>query len=146
MDVLRTGCSLLGSLQPENSFSQQDAIAERLLASFPSMLLYWHHYSNGGERIDTKGEADSHADHFLALLHGKNPDETMRRCLDVSQILYAEHEFNASTFACRVCAATLSDFYSCITAGICTLRGPLHGGANEAAVALIQRFKKRKDA
>src|SRR5258708_11854480 len=146
MDVLRTGCSLLGSLEPENSFSQQDAIAERLLASFPSMLLYWHHYSDRGERIDTKGDAESHAGHFLALLHGKKPDETVRRCLDVSQILYAEHEFNASTFACRVCAATLSDFYSCVTSAIGTLRGSLHGGANEAAMELVQRFRTRGQA
>jgi 2-methylcitrate synthase len=146
MDVLRTGCSLLGSLEPEHSFSQQDAIAERLLAIFPSMLLYWHHYSNRGERIDTKGDPGSHAGHFLTLLHGKKPDETMRRCLDVSQILYAEHEFNASTFACRVCAATLSDFYSCITSAIGTLRGPLHGGANEAAMQLVQRFRTREQA
>lgn len=146
MDVLRTGCSILGTLEPENSFSQQDAIAERLLASFPSMLLYWHHYSRRGEKIDTKTDAESHAGHFLTLLHGKKPDETMRRSLDVSQILYAEHEFNASTFACRVCAATLSDFYSCITSAISTLRGPLHGGANEAAMELVQRFRTREQA
>jgi 2-methylcitrate synthase len=146
MDVLRTGCSLLGSLEPEHAFSQQDAIAERLLASFPSMLLYWHHYSTRGERIDTKGDAESHAGHFLTLLHGKKPDETMRRCLDVSQVLYAEHEFNASTFAARVCAATLSDFYSCITSAIGTLRGPLHGGANEAAMEFVQRFRTREQA
>jgi 2-methylcitrate synthase len=146
MDVLRTGCSILGSLEPESSFSQQDAIAERLLASFPSMLLYWHHFSTRGERIDTRSDAGSHAGHFLTLLHGKKPDETMRRCLDVSQILYAEHEFNASTFACRVCAATLSDFYSCICSAIGTLRGPLHGGANEAAMELVQRFRTREQA
>jgi 2-methylcitrate synthase len=146
MDVLRTGCSLLGSLEPEESFSEQDAIAERLLATLPSMLLYWHHFSRRGERITTKGNSDSHAGHFLTLLHGQAPDETMRRCLDVSQILYAEHEFNASTFACRVCAATLSDFYSCITSAIGTLRGPLHGGANEAAMELIQKFRTREQA
>ena len=146
MDVLRTGCSLLGSLEPEDSFSQQDAIAERLLAILPSMLLYWHHYSRRGERITTKGNSDSHAGHFLTLMHGKAPDEMMRRCLDVSQILYAEHEFNASTFACRVCAATLSDFYSCITSAIGTLRGPLHGGANEAAMELVQKFRTREQA
>ena len=146
MDVLRTGCSLLGSLEPERSFSQQDAVAERLLAGFPSMLLYWHHYSRRGERVDTMTDADSHAGHFLTLLHRKKPDETVRRCLDVSQILYAEHEFNASTFACRVCAATLSDFYSCISSAIGTLRGPLHGGANEAAMELVQRFRTREEA
>jgi 2-methylcitrate synthase len=146
MDVLRTGCSLLGSLEPESSFSQQDAIAERLLATFPSMLLYWHHYSTRGAKIATTTDADSLAGHFLSLLHGKKPDETKRRCLDMSLILYAEHEFNASTFACRVCAATLSDFYSCITSAIGTLRGPLHGGANEAAMNLIQKFRTREEA
>lgn len=146
MDVLRSGCSLLGSLEPESSFSQQEAIAERLLATFPSMLLYWYHHSTEGKRIDTTGEADSLAGHFLTLLHGKKPDEATRRCLDVSFILYAEHEFNASTFACRVCAATLSDFYSCITSAIGTLRGPLHGGANEAAMDLIQKFRTREEA
>ncbi len=146
MDVLRTGCSLLGSLEPESSFSDQDAIAERLLAAFPSMLLYWYHYSKRGERIATTTDADSVAGHFLSLLHGKKPDETKRRSLDVSLILYAEHEFNASTFACRVCAATLSDFYSCITSAIGTLRGPLHGGANEAAMNLIQKFRTREEA
>src|SRR5258708_31129910 len=97
MDVLRTGCSLLGSLEPENSFSQQDAVAERLLASFPSMLLYWHHYSNRGERIDTKRDAETQANHFLLLMHGKKPGETTRRCLDVCQILYDEYEFNDPT-------------------------------------------------
>jgi 2-methylcitrate synthase len=146
MDVLRTGCSLLGSLEPESSFSDQDAIAERLLAAFPSMLLYWYHYSKRGERIATTTDADSVAGHFLSLLLGKKPDETKRRSLDVSLILYAEHEFNASTFACRVCAATLSDFYSCITSAIGTLRGPLHGGANEAAMNLIQKFRTREQA
>jgi 2-methylcitrate synthase len=141
MDVLRTGCSLLGTLEPEDSFDQQDAVAERLLASFPSMLFYWHHFTRRGERIVTETDDDSMAGHILTLLHGKKLDETKRHCLDVSLILYAEHEFNASTFACRVCAATLSDFYSCITSAIGTLRGPLHGGANEAAMQLIQRFR-----
>ena len=111
MDVLRTGCSLLGSLEPENSFSQTGCYCRRLLAIFPSVLLYWYHYSTSGKRISTTGDAESQAGHFLTLLHGKKPDETMRRALDVSEILYGEHEFNASTFACRVCAATLSDFY-----------------------------------
>src|SRR5262249_39552658 len=109
-------------------------------------LLYWYHFTKSGDRISIDDDANSVAGHFLTLLHGKSPNEEMRRCLDVSLILYAEHEFNASTFACRVCAATLSDFYSCITAGIGTLRGPLHGGANEAAMVLIQRFKTRKEA
>ncbi len=146
MDVLRSACSFLGALEPESSFSMQKDISERLLSVFPSALAYWHHFSRRGERITTDDDANSLAGHYLTLLHGDAPSETSRRALDVSLILYAEHEFNASTFACRVCAATLSDFYSCITAGIGTLRGPLHGGANEAAMALIQRFKTRKEA
>jgi 2-methylcitrate synthase len=146
MDVLRTACSFLGSLEPESSFAMQKEVSERLLAVFPSALAYWHHFSGKGERIATDDDANSLAGHYLTLLYGDAPSEPSRRALDVSLILYAEHEFNASTFACRVCAATLSDFYSCITAGIGTLRGPLHGGANEAAMALIQRFKTRKDA
>jgi 2-methylcitrate synthase len=141
MDVLRTGCSMLGTLEPERTFADQDAVAERLLAMFPSILLYWYHYTTRGERIATKSDADSVAGHFLTLLHGQPPDEEARRALDVSLVVYAEHEFNASTFACRVCAATLSDFYSCITAAIGTLHGPLHGGANEAAMELVQQFK-----
>ena len=146
MDVLRTACSFLGSVEPESSFSIQKDIAERLLSVFPSALAYWHHFSRRGERITTDDDANSLAGHYLTLLHGDAPSETSRRALDVSLILYAEHEFNASTFACRVCAATLSDLYSCVTAGIGTLRGPLHGGANEAAMALVQRFKTRKEA
>lgn len=146
MDVLRTACSFLGSLEPESSFAMQKEVSERLLAVFPSALAYWHHFSDNGERIATDDDANSLAGHYLTLLHGDAPSEASRRALDTSLILYAEHEFNASTFACRVCAATLSDFYSCITAGIGTLRGPLHGGANEAAMALVQRFKTRKEA
>jgi 2-methylcitrate synthase len=146
MDVLRSACSFLGALEPESSFSMQKDISERLLSVFPSALAYWHHFSRRGERITTDDDANSLAGHYLTLLHGDAPSEISRRALDVSLILYAEHEFNASTFACRVCAATLSDIYSCITAGIGTLRGPLHGGANEAAMALIQRFKTRKEA
>ena len=146
MDVLRTACSFLGSIEPESSFAMQKEVSERLLAVFPSALAYWHHFSRNGERIATDDDANSLAGHYLTLLHGDAPSEASRRALDVSLILYAEHEFNASTFACRVCAATLSDFYSCIAAGIGTLRGPLHGGANEAAMALVERFKTRKEA
>ena len=146
MDVLRTACSFLGSIEPESSFAMQKEVSERLLAVFPSALAYWHHFSRKGEQIATDDDANSLAGHYLTLLHGDAPSEGSRRALDVSLILYAEHEFNASTFACRVCAATLSDFYSCITAGIGTLRGPLHGGANEAAMALVERFKTRKEA
>jgi 2-methylcitrate synthase len=141
MDVLRTGCSLLGCLEPENSFDQQMGIAERLLSAFPSMLAYWHHYRSNGARIDTRTDARGVAGHFLTLLHGRSPAADHERAMDVSLILYAEHEFNASTFAARIAASTLSDFYSAITAAIGTLRGPLHGGANEAAMELIERFE-----
>jgi 2-methylcitrate synthase len=140
MDVMRTGCSMLGVLEPERDFAAQSEVADRLLAVLPGMLLYWHHFAGSGRRIDTRSGEDSLAGHFLRLLHGKAPSELHRRAMDVSLILYAEHEFNASTFAARVCASTLSDFHSCVAAAIGALRGPLHGGANEAAMALIDRF------
>jgi 2-methylcitrate synthase len=146
MDVLRTGCSFLGTLEPEHDFSQQMAVTNRLIATFPAMLIYWHHYVTDGRRIDTQTEEDSVAGHFLHLLHGKAPSDLHRRGMDVSLILYAEHEFNASTFTARVCAATLSDLYSAVTGAIGTLRGPLHGGANEAAMALIERFDSAEAA
>lgn len=140
MDVLRTGCSMLGTLEPERDFSEQLDIANRLLATFPGMLLYWHHFRSSGRRIETESDAASIAGHFLGLLHGRAADALHERAMDASLILYAEHEFNASTFTARVCAATLSDFYSAVTGAIGSLRGPLHGGANEAAMALIERF------
>ncbi|NHA15795.1 2-methylcitrate synthase [Thioalkalivibrio sp. XN279] len=140
MDVLRSGCSLLGNFEPENDDQPQVLVADRLLAAFPSMLLYWWRFHQDGVRIDTVTDDDSVAGHFLHLLHGKAPSDFHRRVLDVSLILYAEHEFNASTFTARVIAATLSDFHSAITGAIGALRGPLHGGANEAAMELIQRF------
>jgi 2-methylcitrate synthase len=140
MDVLRTGCSLLGCLEPERSFGEQQRIAERLLAAFPSMLLYWHAWHAHGRRLETETDDATIAGQFLRLLHDRAPDELHRRALDASLILYAEHEFNASTFAARVTASTLSDFYSAITSAIGTLRGPLHGGANEAAMDLVLRF------
>ncbi|GMR04007.1 MAG: hypothetical protein BMS9Abin22_530 [Gammaproteobacteria bacterium] len=140
MDVLRSGCSVLGSVEPEDDNRDLHRIADRLIASFGSILLYWHHFHTSGRRIDTQSDEDSVAGHFLHLLHGKPPDPLPTRALDVSLILYAEHEFNASTFAARVAASTLSDFYSAITAAISTLRGPLHGGANEAAMELIARY------
>lgn len=146
MDVLRTGCSTLGCLEPEGAGRDQVAVANRLLAGFPSMLLYWHQYHRRKRRIETATEDSSTAAHFLHLLLGEPADELRVRCLDAALILYAEHEFNASTFATRVTAATLSDFYSAITSGIGTLRGPLHGGANEEAMALIQRFKTPDEA
>lgn len=140
MDVMRTACSVLGCLEPEESFSAQHHVTERLLAVFPSALLYWHHFWRDGSRIVTTSDEPSIAGHFLRLLHGRTPTEAHQRALDVGLILYAEHEFNASTFAARVAASTLADIYSAITAGIGTLRGPLHGGANEAAMELINRF------
>lgn len=146
MDVLRTGCSALGSFEPETAKHDQYAIANRLLACFPSMLLYWYHYHLSGKKIELQTNDDSIAAYFLHLLHGKKPDELHRRALDVSLILYAEHEFNASTFAARVTAATLSDMYSAIVSAIGTLRGSLHGGANEAAMELIARFETPSDA
>jgi 2-methylcitrate synthase len=146
MDVLRTGCSLLGALESERDFSAQLDVADRLIAVFPGMLLYWHHYCTRKTRIQTTSSERGVAGHFLRLLHGKPPSELHERAMDASLILYAEHEFNASTFAARVCAATLSDFYSAVTAAIGTLRGPLHGGANEAAMQLIERFDTALDA
>ena len=146
MGVMRTGCSMLGALEPERDFSRQHDVADRLLAVFPSILLYWYRYVRDGKRIDTETDDDSIAGHFLHLLHGKKPAELTRRGMDVTLILYAEHEFNASTFTARVCAATLSDFYSAVTGAIGTLRGPLHGGANEAAMELIEKFATPKEA
>jgi 2-methylcitrate synthase len=146
MDVLRSGCSLLGNFEPEGDFSNQARVADRLLAAFPSMLIYWHRFHADGERINVETDDDSVAGHFLHLLHDKPPTEFHQRVLDVSLILYAEHEFNASTFTARVIAATLSDFHSAVTGAIGALRGPLHGGANEAAMALIQRFETPGEA
>jgi len=146
MDVLRTGCSMLGTLEPEGDFSRQEEVADRLLAAFPGIMAYWHHYARHGKRIDTESDEDTTAGHTLALLCGGKPEPLLRDAMDASLTLYAEHEFNASTFAVRVCTATLSDFHSAVTAGIGTLRGPLHGGANEAAMELIQRFRSPRDA
>lgn len=146
MDVLRTTCSLLGCIETEKTFAEQFHAAERLLAVLPGALAYWHHFHTRGERIDPGTDDTSLAGHFLRLLHGKDPSEEHRRALDVSLILYAEHEFNASTFTARVSASTLTDYHSTITAAIGTLRGPLHGGANEAAMALIERFQNPDDA
>jgi 2-methylcitrate synthase len=147
MDVLRTGTSMAGVLEPECDFSQQDSVAERLLASLPSMLCYWYRFTHDGSvRIELDSDEETLAGHFLTLLRGAKPSPEHQRCMDVSLILYAEHEFNASTFTARVCAATLSDFYSCVTGAIGTLRGPLHGGANEAAMDLVSKFKTPAEA
>lgn len=146
MDVLRTGCSMLGVLEPETSFDQQLEKSERLLGAFPSMLVYWYHFANSGKEIGFESSEDSIGGYFLDLLHGKAPSDLHRQAMDVSLILYAEHEFNASTFTARVCTATLSDLHSAITGAIGTLRGPLHGGANEAAMELIERFNTPEQA
>lgn len=146
MDVLRTGVSFLGNIEPETDRSQQADIADRLVALMPGILLYWYHYAHSGKRIKTKTNAPSVAAHFLRLMHDAEPKELHVKAMDASLILYAEHEFNASTFAARVCTATLSDIHSAIVAGIGTLRGPLHGGANEAAYELIAKFKSPEEA
>ncbi len=146
MDVLRTGCSALGTILPEGNKYDQIYIANKLMASFASMLLYWYHFSKSGKRINVETDDESIAGHFLHLLHQKKASVEHIDCFDASMILYAEHEFAASTFAARVTAATLSDFYSAITSAIGTLRGPLHGGANEAAMELINQFKNPEQA
>lgn len=147
MDVLRTACSGLGAIEQEQTgeHSNQNKVVERLIASFPGMLFYWYHFQEA-KKIGLQTAEPTLAGHILHLLHGKTPDEQQRRALDVSLILYAEHEFNASTFTGRIVASTLSDMYSAITAAIGTLRGPLHGGANEQAMALIERFDTPDDA
>ncbi len=146
MDVMRTGCSMLGTLEPEEDARDQIAVANRLTGCFGSMLLYWYHFQKNGKRIETATDDDSTAGHFLRLLHGSQPDELHRRAIDVSLILYAEHEFNASTFTARTITSTLPDFYSAVTGAIGALRGPLHGGANEAAMELIDRFNTPDEA
>ncbi len=146
MDVLRTGCSALGALEPESADHDQYEVANRLIASFPGMLAYWYHYGKNGDQIDTRTEEESLGGHFLRLLHGRAPSDLHRRMLNASLILYAEHEFNASTFSARVTASTLSDFYSAVTSAIGTLRGPLHGGANEESMKLIARFGSAEEA
>ena len=143
MDVMRSGCSALGCLTPETAGHHADAarnIIDRLMACFGSMLVYWHHFSNSGKRIELVTDDDSIGGHFLHLLHGKKPPESWVKAMHVSLILYAEHEFNASTFTGRVVAGTGSDMFSCITAAIGALRGPKHGGANEVAFEIQSRY------
>ena len=149
MDVLRTGVSVLGTIEPEkddHGKAGAQRIADRLMASMGSMLLYWYHYSHHGKRINTETDYDSIGGHFLRLLHGKKPSEAAVRAMHTSLILYAEHEFNASTFACRVVAGTGSDMYSAICGGIGALRGPKHGGANEFAFEVLSRYKDANQA
>lgn len=149
MDVLRTGASVLGNLSPEkddhNAAGARD-IADKLLASFGSMLLYWYHFAHNGQRIDVRTDDDSIGGHFLHLLHGKPAPDAWVKAMHVSLILYAEHEFNASTFTSRVIAGTGSDMYSAITGGIGALRGPKHGGANEVAFEIQQRYATPDEA
>ena len=146
MDVMRTGVSMLGNLEPEFSFEQQDRIADRLLAVLPSIICYWYRFSHQGKRITTDLDESSIGAHFLHMLSGEKPNVLFEQVMNVSLILYAEHEFNASTFTARVCASTLSDMHSCITAAIGSLRGPLHGGANEAAMEMIEKWSSPQAA
>ena len=146
MDMLRTGVSFLGNIEPEGDFSNQTDVADRLLACLPSMLLYWHRFHTDGVRIETETDDDSVSGHFLHMLHDKAPKELHRKCLDTTLILYAEHEFNASTFTGRVITGTLSDMHSAVSGAIGALRGPLHGGANEAAMELISTFDTPEEA
>ena len=146
MDVMRTGASMLGNLETEESFDEQQDVADRLLAVLPSIICYWYRFSHDGVRIDTETDDASVGGHFLHMLRGEPASELHARVMNVSLILYAEHEFNASTFTARVCASTLSDMHSCITGAIGSLRGLLHGGANEAAMAMIENWASPEEA
>jgi 2-methylcitrate synthase len=149
MDVVRTGVSALGCELPEFETHSDEAaleVANRLIASTPSMLLYWYHFSNSGKRISLETKAESVGEHFLTLLHEKRPDPNWVKAMHISLILYAEHEFNASTFAARVIAGTGSDMYSSITGAIGALRGPKHGGANEVALEIQERYSTPDEA
>jgi len=149
MDVMRTGCSALGALLPEkedHNLPGARDIADRLIASFGSILLYWYHYSTNGRRIETETDDDSIGGHFLHLLHGEPPKELWVRSMHTSLVLYAEHEFNASTFAARVIAGTGADMYSAVTGAIGALRGPKHGGANEVGFEVMNRYETPDDA
>ncbi len=146
MDVMRTGCSMLGNLEMETDFNDVNDHIDRMVAVFPSIICYWYRFSHDGVRVDVETDDDSIGAHFLHLLHDKAPSELFAKVMNVSLILYAEHEFNASTFTARVCASTLSDIHSCVTGAIGSLRGPLHGGANEAAMEMIENFTSADQA
>lgn len=149
MDVMRTGCAMLGTLAPEQSDRNTEAakdLGDRLIACFGSILLYWYHFSHNGKRVNVNTDDDSIAAHFLHVLHGKKPSQLHIDAMNHSLVLYAEHEFNASTFTARVIAGTLSDMYSAITGAIGALRGAKHGGANEAAMEIISRYQNADDA
>ena len=146
MDVMRTGTSMLGNLETEQSFDEQQDATDRLVAALPSIICYWYRFSHDGVRIETKTDDDSVGAHFLHLLRDDVPSKLHADVMNVSLILYAEHEFNASTFTARVCASTLSDLHSCVTGAIGSLRGPLHGGANEAAMEMIEDWTSPEEA
>ena len=146
MDVMRTGISMLGNLEEEKDFSEQTDHIDRMMAVFPSIINYWYNFSHNGKRINVETDAESIAEQFLWTLHDKKPEPLHVKVMHASLILYAEHEFNASTFTARVCASTLSDIHSCVTAAIGSLRGPLHGGANEAAMAMIENWRSADEA
>ncbi len=146
MDVLSTGCSALGAMEPETDERDQYQVADRLLSCLPSMLLYWHHFHSSNRRIETENNVESLAGHFLTLLHGKPAKESVCRMVDALLILYAEHEFSASTFSARVTASTLAGFHAAITSAIGTLSGPLHGGANEEVMKLLAGFSSPDEA
>ncbi|MTI14385.1 bifunctional 2-methylcitrate synthase/citrate synthase [Sansalvadorimonas verongulae] len=146
MDVMRTGCSMLGNLETEQGFDEQLDHIDRLLAIFPGMINYWYNFSHNGIPIETETDADSIAEQFLWTLHNKKPEPLHVKVMHASLILYAEHEFNASTFTARVCGSTLSDIHSCVTGAIGSLRGPLHGGANEAAMDMIEQWSSADEA
>lgn len=149
MDVLRTGCSMLGTIEQEaedRNIEKTKNIADRLISCFGSMLIYWYHFSHNHKKIECTSDMDSIAGHFLYLLHGKPPSELHEKAMNTSLVLYAEHEFNASTFTSRVISGTLSDIYSAITGAIGALRGPKHGGANEAAMEIISRYQNADEA
>lgn len=149
MDVMRTGCSAMGTCMTEKDDhpeAEARTILDRLMASFGSMLLYWYHFSHNGKRIETQTDDDSIGGHFLHMLHGEAPSEEWVKAMHVSLILYAEHEFNASTFTGRVIAGTESDIHSCITGAIGALRGPKHGGANEVASDIQKRYNHADEA
>ena len=141
MDVLRTGTSFLGTIEQETGENDQHKITDRLIAAYPAMLVYWWHYAHTGKRHECITDTDGVAEHFLTLLHRKKPSALHLKAMNVSLILYAEHEFNASTFTARTITSTMSDIYSAVTGAIGALRGPLHGGANEAAMDLLRKFK-----
>lgn len=149
MDVMRTGCSVLGAIMSEDEAHPKDEaqnIVDKLMASFGSMLTYWYHYAFNGKRIDVVTDDDTIGGHFLHLLHGEKPSESWVKAMHVSLILYAEHEFNASTFTSRVISGTNSDMFSCITGSIGALRGPKHGGANEVAFRIQERYSSADEA